>query len=189
MTKIFGTLVSVHIGVEDEFSKVPQTAVQAELDGFAGDRHKGFSRIAYEGDTEREGTLRRNNRQWTGVSVEELAMISTRMNLREPLSAETLGANICVEGIPDFSRLAKGDRLIFPSGATLIVENYNPPCTDMSEKIASQHTTNSGEPLGRMDFCKQAMRIRGVVGSIDVPGAINTGDEVIVQVYKPPHSD
>jgi hypothetical protein len=189
MAKIIGTLISVHIGEEGELAKVPQTAVQAELDGFVGDRHKGFSRIAYEGDTEPEGTVRRNNRQWTGVSVEELTMIQARMDLREPLTAETLGANICVEGIADFSRLAKGDRLIFPSGATLIVENYNPPCTDMSEKIAALHTSNSGEPIGRLDFCKQAKRIRGIVGSIDVPGVINTGDEVVVQIYKPPHPD
>jgi len=189
MAKIIGTLVSVHIGEEDELAKVAQPAVQAELDGFVGDRHKGFSRVAYEGDTEPEGTLRRNNRQWTGVSVEELAMIQMRMDLQEPLSAETLGANICVKGIPNFSRLAKGDRLIFPSGATLIVEDYNPPCSDMSEKVAALHTTNSGHPIGRLDFCKQAKRIRGVVGSIDVPGVINTGDEVIVQRYKAPRWD
>jgi len=189
MAKIIGTLVSVHIGEEDELAKVAQSAVQAELDGFVGDRHKGFSRIAYEGDTEPEGTVRRNNRQWTGVSVEELAMIQARMDLREPLSAETLGANICVKGIPDFSQLAKGDQLIFPSGATLIVEDYNPPCTDMSEKIAELHTTRSGESIRKLDFCKQAMHIRGLVGSIDVPGLINTGDEVIVQIYKRPRGD
>jgi hypothetical protein len=189
MAKIIGTLVSVHIGKEDEFAKAPQSTVNAEPDGFVGDRHKGFTRIAYEGDTDPEGTLRRNNRQWTGVSVEELDMIQTRMDLKGPLTAATLGANICVQGIADFSQLAKGDRLIFPSGATLIVENYNPPCTDMSEKIASLHTTHSGEPIRRMDFCKQAKRIRGVVGSIDVPGQINAGDEVIVQRYKPPRWD
>jgi hypothetical protein len=189
MAKIIGNLVSVHIGEEDELAKIAQPSVQADLDGFVGDRHKGFSRIAYEGDTEPEGTIRRNNRQWTGVSVEELAIIQARMNLQEPLTAETLGANICIKGIQDFSRLAKGDRLVFPSGATLIVENYNPPCTDMSAKIADLHTTNSGEPIRRLDFCKHAKRIRGVVGSIDVPGVINTGDEVIVQIYKPSHFD
>ncbi len=189
MAKIIGNLISVHIGEEDELAKIAQPSVQADLDGFVGDRHKGFSRIAYEGDTEPEGTIRRNNRQWTGVSVEELAIIQARMDLQEPLSAATLGANICIKGIQDFSRLAKGDRLVFPSGATLIVENYNPPCTDMSEKIADLHTTNSGKPIRRLDFCKHAKRIRGVVGSIDVPGIINTGDEVIVQIYKPPHLD
>jgi hypothetical protein len=189
MKKNIGTLVSVHIGEEGDLAKVTQSTVQAELDGFVGDRHRGFSRVAYEGDTEPEGTVRRNNRQWTGVSVEELAMIQAHMDLREPLTAETLGANICVKGIPNFSRLAKGDRLIFPSGATLIVENYNPPCTDMSEKIAELHTMRSGEPIRKLDFCKQAMRIRGLVGSIDVPGLINTGDEIVVQIYKHPRWD
>jgi hypothetical protein len=189
MTKIIGKVVSVHIGKEGHLAKIAQTTVQAELDGFVGDRHKGFSRVAYEGDTEPVGTVRRNNRQWSGVSVEELAEMQARMDLQEPLSAKTLGANICVKGIPEFSRLAKGDRLIFPSGATLIVENYNPPCSDMSEKIAELHTTRSGEPIRKLDFCKQARRIRGLVGSIDVPGIINTDDEVVVQRYKPPHFD
>ncbi len=189
MTKIFGKVVSVHIGEENRLAKIAQTTVQAELDGFVGDRHKGFSRVAYEGDTEPEGTVRRNNRQWTGVSVEELAMIQERMDLQGPLTAETLGANICVKGIPDFSRLAKGDWLIFPSGATLIVENYNPPCSDMSEKIAELHTKHSGKSIRKLDFCKQARRIRGLVGNIDVPGIINTGDEVMVQHYKPPYLD
>ena len=71
MAKIIGTLVSVHIGEDGELAKIAQSIVQAELDGFIGDRHRGFSRVAYEGDTEPEGTVRRNNRQWTGVSVEE----------------------------------------------------------------------------------------------------------------------
>lgn len=187
MNKTIGTLVSVHIGEEDEFEKIEQTSVEVKLDGFIGDRHRGHSRVAYEGDTEPEGTVRRNNRQWTGVSIEELAVIQDRMNLLEPLTAETLGANICVSGIPNFSQLAKGDRLIFPSGATLIVENYNPPCSDMSENIAALHMTNSGEPVRRLDFCKQAKRIRGLVGSIDVPGIINTGDKIMVQHFKPSH--
>jgi MOSC domain-containing protein YiiM len=189
MAKIIGKLVSVHIGSEGEFAKIAQTFAQVDLDGFVGDRHKGFTRVAYAGDTEPEGTVRRNNRQWTGVSVEELAMIQAGMDLKEPLTAETLGANICVADIPEFSRLARGDRLIFPSGATFIVENYNPPCMDMSENIAILHTTNSGAPIRKLDFCKQAKRIRGVVGSIDVPGVINTGDEIVVQRYQPPRWD
>jgi MOSC domain-containing protein YiiM len=187
MNKTIGRLVSVHIGKENELEKIEQSSVAAKLDGFIGDRHRGYSRVAYEGDTEPEGTVRRNNRQWTGVSVEELAEIQARMDLREPLTAETLGANICVSGIPNFSQLAKGDRLIFPSGATLIVENYNPPCSDMSENIAALHMTKSGEPVRRLDFCKQAKRIRGLVGSIDVPGIINTGDKIMVQHFKPSH--
>jgi MOSC domain-containing protein YiiM len=186
MAKEIGKLVSVHIGEKDRLSKQAQAGVQVELEGFVGDRHQGHSRVAYEGDTEPAGTVRRNNRQWAGVSVEELAEIQTSMGLRDPLTAETLGANICMQGIPNFSQLAKGDRLIFPSGATLLVEDYNAPCTDMSEKIAELHTTRSGEPLKKMDFCKHAMRNRGVVGSIDVPGVINTGDEIVVQRYKPP---
>jgi MOSC domain-containing protein YiiM len=116
-------------------------------------------------------------------------MIDKRMDLKDPLTAENLGANICVEGIQNFSRLAKGDRLIFPSGATLIVESYNPPCSEMSVEISKLYTTNSGEPIQPLDFGKESTTIRGVVGSVDVPGAINAGDEFVVQVYEPPRWD
>ena len=57
------------------------------------------------------------------------------MELAEDLTARILGANLCFNGIPELSQLPKGSKLTFPSGATLIVEEYNPPCHDMSEEI------------------------------------------------------
>ena len=91
-----------------------------------------------------------------------------------------------MEGIPEFSRLPKGSRLVFPSGAVLLVEEGNPPCADMAEQIAAKHTTHSGEPVAGRMFPRYAMGLRGVVGVIDVPGSIEVGDRVIVQVYEPP---
>ena len=41
----------------------------------------------------------------------------------------------CVEGIPEFSLLPKGTKLLFPSGAVLLVEGYNPPCAEMGLKL------------------------------------------------------
>ena len=51
MARIIGTLMSVHIGEEGDLAKIAQSTVQLELDGFVGDRHRGFSRVAYAGDT------------------------------------------------------------------------------------------------------------------------------------------
>ena len=188
MKKLVGSLVSVHTGNNEDFSKEAQASVKAELDGFVGDKHRGFTRVAYEGDVSPEGTVRRNERQWTGVSVEELAVIQRKMDLKEQLTAATLGANICLEGVPNFSQLPKGTELIFPSGAVLIIEEENPPCADMGEQVAAKHTTNSGEQLTENVFPKHAVGLRGVVGFVDVPGIINPGDKVIVQVYELPKS-
>ncbi|MCH8890077.1 MAG: hypothetical protein IH827_03195 [Myxococcales bacterium] len=97
----------------------------------------------------------------------------------------TLGANICVEGIPNFSRLARGSRLVFPSGAVLVIEECNPPCADMGVQIAASHTTNSGESVAGKMFPKYAVGLRGVSGVVDVAGPIEAGDRVVVEVTEP----
>lgn len=189
MKELVGLLVSVHAGNNEDLSKEGQASVEAKLDGFAGDKHSGFERVAWRGDKDPEGTVRRNERQWSGVSVEELAIIEKKMDLKEPLTAETLGANICVEGIPDFSQLPKSVRLIFPSGAILAVEEGNPPCSDMGEQITAKYTTHSGERAAGHLFASRAFGLRGVVGVVDVPGMIHAGDKVIVQLVDEPAGD
>lgn len=184
-----GTLVSVHAGMNEDLSKDALTSATVELDGFVGDRHRGFERVAWPGDKDPAGTVRRNERQWSGVSVEELAVISEKMDLQEPLTAATLGANVCVEGIPDFSRLPMGTRLHFPSGAVLVVEEGNPPCSDMGAQITAKHTTRSGGRAAGHLFASRAFGLRGVVGVVDVPGVINAGDEIVVRTSEPSVGD
>ena len=183
--KITGSVVSVHIGNNEDMSKESTGAIRVELDGFVGDKHRSYSRAAYEGESVPVGTMRRNNRQWSAVALGELAKIQEAMELETLLTAGTLGANLCFEGVPDFSRLPKGTKLLFPSGAILVVEGYNPPCQDMSEQIAKTHRTISGEAPRRFAFAVAAKRLRGLVGVIDVAGEINAGDEVIIKVYDP----
>ena len=88
-----------------------------------------------------EGTVRRNERQWSAVSIEELAEVSAELDLTEDITASCVGANLCFEGIPELSRLPKGTLLKFPSGAELVVVEYNPPCGYMGEKVAGHATT------------------------------------------------
>ncbi len=166
-------------------SKESTGSVRAELDGFVGDKHRSYSRLAYEGESVPVGTTCRNSRQWSAVAVEELAKIQQAMELETPLTAETLGANLCFAGLADFSQLSKGTELWFPSGAILVVENYNPPCQDMSEKIANTHMMIAGESPRRFAFAMAAKRLRGLVGVVEVAGEINAGDEVIVKVCNP----
>ncbi len=82
--KLIGKVVSVHVGsktgnnvgsnssskLQEDYSKQAQPSAQVELDGFVGDRHRGFERIAASYDPDPTGTVRRNERQWSGLSLE-----------------------------------------------------------------------------------------------------------------------
>ena len=183
---IKGKVASLYLGNNEDLSKQPCSLLKAEVGGFSGDKHQGPVRETWEGEWQPAGTIRRNERQWSAVSVEELAHITQRLKLTEPLSAETLGANLCIEGIPELSLLPKGTTLWFPSGAVLSVEEYNPPCSDMGAQIASKYTTRSDQPLTDKTWLRPAAGRRGLVGVIDVPGDIRTGDEIEVRVYEEP---
>ena len=186
MKKIVAQVVSVHVGAKDALSKEERPSIQVELDGIVGDRHRSYVRDTYKVDKQPHGTVRRNERQWSAVSVEELASISAEMNLREGITAASVGANLCIEGIPELSRLPKGTLLQFPSGTELIVEEFNPPCSDMSKIQASAHHTQSGAPVSDTAFSRAAKLSRGVVGVVEAAGTINTGDEVTVVLYETP---
>lgn len=184
--KITARVESVHAGSNDDLSKEAHPTIQVELDGIVGDRHRSNERKAWQGDKQPKGTVRRNERQWSAVSVEELAEIKEAMELGDELTATCLGANLCLAGVPELSRLPKGTLLKFPSGAELAVEEYNPPCQGMSRKIANLYTMRSGESPSATAFSKAAKLTRGVVGVVDVSGPISAGDEVVVEIYETP---
>jgi|TARA_B110000438_G_C15539726_1_gene532224 MOSC domain-containing protein YiiM len=188
MKRSIGQVDSVYLGSsEDELGKQSHLVLNAQLSGFVGDRHGSLEREAWaKGDKQVSGTIRRNERQWSAVSVEELADITEKMNLTQPLSAASVGANLCLSGVTNLSHLPKGSILKFPSGAELIVEEYNPPCVDMDEKLASMHTTKNGADIPAGAFLAASKYSRGIVGVIDVPGIIHAGDQVTVLHYKSP---
>ena len=185
-TELVGQVVSVHAGANDNMSKESQASIQVELDGIVGDAHRSVSRQCFDGDKQAKGTVRRNERQWSAVSTEELAEIAAAMDLSDELTPAELGANLCLSGIPQLSRLPKGTLLRFPSGAELVVVEYNPPCLDMGAKLAKTHTTKSGKPLEATAFPKAAKLTRGLVGVVDVAGTISAGNTVSVEIYATP---
>ena len=186
MKEIIAQVISVHARSNGYLSKEEHPSIQVELNGIVGDRHRSYIRGTWRGDKQPEGSIRRNERQWSAVSIEELTEIQQKMDIKQPLTAASLGANLCLKGLPELSRLPKGTLLKFPSGAELMVEEYNPPCHNMGKKLASIHNTISGKPLSSTAFSKAAQLTRGVVGVVEVAGEINTGDEVTVVVYETP---
>ena len=186
MKQEFARVESVHSGSNDDLSKEQHSTIQVELDGVVGDRHRSYLRETWQGDKQPEVTMRRNERQWSAVSVEELAEIQDAMDLDEPLTASRLGANLCLSGIAELSRLPRGTILKFPSGTELMVEEYNPPCLEMSTLLGQEHTTRSGKEVSSTAFSKAAKLSRGVVGVVEAAGPISAGDKVEVQIYEAP---
>lgn len=185
MAGMKGEVVSVHAGAAGGAMRDARR-IAMKLDGVEGDRHRSYTRIAWRGDKQPEGTERRNERQWSAVSQEELDEITADMDLDEPLTASALRVNLCIRGIAEFSRLPKGTRLVFPSGAELTVVEYNPPCREQGESIAALYVTRSGTRPTAAAFSRAAKLRRGVVGVVDVAGEIAVGDAVEVHAYAPP---
>ena len=188
MKKIIGKIDSLFLGViEEELIKRSVKQLEFRLDGVIGDRHAGFERVTWEGDDKQvANTLRRNERQWSAVSSEELDEISEKMNLRVPLNAGDIGANFCVSGANNFSKLPKGTIFKFDSGVELIVEEYNPPCLGMSKNLAQNILDKNGNVLDETLFLQVAKYLRGLVGIVEVPGIIHKNDEFLIIPYTSP---
>jgi len=186
MRPLTAKVFSVHAGAEDDKTKPDRRSIRFELDGVVGDKHRSSSRKTWAGDKQAKGTTRRNERQWSAVSIDELSEISEAMKLRIPLMASDLGANLCLQGVEQLSRLPKGTILKFPSGAELCVEEYNPPCHDMGKRLAATREGPSGDALSTTAFSNAARLTRGLVGVVDVPGDVRPGDEVLIVPYEHP---
>ena len=177
-----GRVDSVHVGATGTLDKDADQSLEMAIDGIVGDRHRGATRKAWAtGDKQVGGTVRRNERQWSAIAHEDVEQISQAMSLAQPLTAGAIAVNICIQGIPDFSRLPRGTTLTFESGVVLIVEEYNPPCGDMALHVAENNVTTSGEPPTPQSFSEAAKFCRGLVGVVEVPGSIRAGDQVTVE--------
>lgn len=185
MKKVTGKIHSLHVGIDHGVIRDVES-IQMALDGVVGDRYQSYTRKCWKVDKQPKGTQRRNERQWSAMSCEELDEISAAMNLAEPLDGNAASVNLVLAGIPKLSALPKGTLLTFPSGAELTVVEYNPPCREQGMRVAERFTTKDGESPPRTAFPKAAKLKRGVVGVVDVAGEIRVGDDVTVSIYEPP---
>lgn len=148
--------------------------------GPVGDMHAGHTR---KSDT-RTKTMYprdidiRNVRQVTMVSVEELADAAKVLGI-PAIKPDWFGANMLVSGIPDFTLLPPSTRLQFSSGATLVVDLENYPCSQVAEVVGRHH------PEVQNKVVKAAMHKRGVTAWVEREGVVATGDAIIV--FLPPN--
>ncbi len=154
---------------------VPVPVLEVDFGGVRGDRHYGVSRPS----TSRQarfyprGTLIRNRRQVSLVSTEELDQVAERLEVPQ-IRPEWLGANVLVKGLPQFSALPIGTRLLFPGGAGLVCEGGNQPCRLPAQVLQRQYPNSAA--LTR--FIRAAFGRRGIVASVERPGVIAAGVHV-----------
>jgi MOSC domain len=120
----------------------------------------------------------RNVRQVTLVSVEELAEAAQELGIAE-IRPGWFGANVLVSGIPDFTLLPPSTRLQFSSGATIVVDMENYPCSQVAEVVGRHH------PNVQNKVVKAAMHKRGVTAWVEREGGIQMGDHITV--FLPPN--
>ena len=133
-----------------------------------------------------------NHREFSAISVEEKNQIAEAMNLPE-IPNGSLGENLLISGIPNFTLLPVGTLLFFKHGntvrtAVLLIYGENWPCIGPGNIIQSHFSDRKKlAPL----FVEKALNKRGVVGSIFSSGTIHVGDTVIAEIpqryiYQPP---
>ncbi len=143
-----------------------------ELTGIDGDYHSGLTAKA----TVRQrwvprGAQIRNSRQLSLVSLDELAQTAAALDVPS-LDWRDYGANLCFSLAPKLTALAPGTRLVFESGAIVVIDGENEPCTKTGKALSAQ--------LGRdvrAKFVKAAWHRRGLVAWVERPGVLNLGDE------------
>jgi MOSC domain-containing protein YiiM len=158
----------------------PTTDVEVTWDGFTGDCHSGLNRpscVRVRAIYPKEATEIRNTRQISILSVEELAVVATRLDIPE-VKPEWVGASMVVSGIPDFTLIPPSSRLVFENGTVLVVDMENAPCRYPADLIEAAHPGH-----GRA-FPKVAVNKRGITAWVEHPGRIALGDSF--RLFIPP---
>ncbi|XHX79424.1 MAG: MOSC domain-containing protein [Stenomitos frigidus ULC029] len=149
--------------------------VQLDMAGIPGDRHYGLTRRSGAREPMYpRGTEIRNRRQLSVVSAEECDYIAQQLGL-DALLPEWLGANLLLRGLPNLTQLTTGSRLMLPSGVGLVCEGENPPCRHPGEVLQALYPL---QPQLIKRFVSIAQKRRGIVCSIECPGAIVQGDNL-----------
>lgn len=169
-----GRVEFLYAGKSRAVPKQPAMLLEVNLLGIVGDRHAGELKKADGRDRGIErGTLIRNWRQWSAVSVEEVNEIAERLQVTN-LDPVLFGPNLVISGIADFTQIPVGSMLSFPE-ATLFVERENDPCTKAGKVIAGAH-----KRISEHAFVKAAWHKRGLVGIVKDAGIIRLNDPVVL---------
>jgi MOSC domain len=162
---------------ETGFEKTATNSLRLLFSGPDDDCHTGLTRKSdsrtlplYKRDIDI-----RNVRQITILAQEELDEIAQRLAI-PAIDPSWFGANMVVSGIPDFTLLPPSTRLQFPSGATLVVDMENMPCSQIAKMVERHH------PGTQMKVVPAAMHKRGVTAWVEREGEVFAGDAIKIVI-------
>jgi hypothetical protein len=165
---------------DNSLASAPVTQITADAGGAIGDSHHGVDRascmrmsLVYPPKTQI-----RNTRQITIVSDEELEEVAQIMGI-DAILPEALGTTIRLSGIPSLSLLPPSTRLLFSSGAALVVDLENAPCNHPAKLLPSPAEEHPG-------FREAASYRRGVCAWVERPGLITSDATVAVHIPSQP---
>ncbi|WP_435259770.1 MOSC domain-containing protein [Thioclava sp. FR2] len=156
----------------------PVKEIKALFSGPEGEAHGGLTRPSCSRVLTQypRGTTIRNTRQFSILSQEELDQISRKMGLDAALNPSLLGATMVISGIPDFTHLPPSSRLQAESGATLVVDMENRPCTLPARPIEERHSGFGAK------FKSSAVGLRGVTAWVEREGELRLGQSITLHI-------
>lgn len=162
------------------FEKAETERIMLRFSGPEGDCHGGLNRPSDSRTLQlyKRNTDIRNVRQVTILSAEELDATAQALGIAQ-IDPSWFGANMVVSGVPDFTLLLPSTRLQFPSGATLVIDMENLPCSQIAAVVAQHH------PEVQFKVVPAAMHRRGVTAWVEREGEVRAGDAMTV--WLPPN--
>ena len=178
--KINGTVEAVLLCDNPEtLASARKESIQADLEGLVGDKHFGHTFPSNGRYPEyKRGTQIRNSRQVSILSAEEMRTVAEMIHI-PMIEPEWLGANLLVSGIPALTLLPPASRLFFESGAVLVVQGENDPCSGPGNLIQDKFPQQKGLSPA---FIKAALHRRGIVAWVERAGEIRAGTTVSAQI-------
>ena len=186
MATIKGILTGIFITTPNSDLLVSEriSPVRVLENGLEGDKHQGWFRNA-DARARRylKGTRIWNSRQISIVSEEELVLIAEGLGVPK-IEPEWLGANMCVQGIPDFSLLQPRTKIFIPNEEDdqevgIYITAPNKPCVGPGEIIQLHNPQVQGLAT---QFPKVALNKRGVVAVVEHSGLIREGVTISVVI-------
>lgn len=182
-TDFIGRIVWLGL-VRDRSAQLEAEAVAeltATFAGPVGEDHGGLTRPSCSRVVAQypKGTTIRNTRQFTILSVEELAATAAKMGL-ERLDPALVGATMVIEGIPDLSHLPPSSRLQGPEGATLVVDIENRSCQLPAKPIEARHAGFGAK------YKSAASGRRGLTAWVEREGVFRLNDAIRLHIPDQP---
>ena len=155
----------------------PRESLNLSFAGPEGEDHGGLTRPSCSRVLSQHprDTVIRNTRQMCVMSAEEIAAIAAAMGIAS-LDPVYMGATMVIEGISDFTHVPPSSRLQGPSGATIVIDMENRPCTLPSREIEADMPG-----LGKA-FKPAAKGRRGVTAWVEREGILHVGDRLRLHV-------